>query len=215
MTACRRVAMSCQRLPERHAMRSLLTALLLAALMTGCQQDPPWQTRGITHLMPDLAFTLTDQHGRTVHADDYAGKVVMLFFGFSNCQMTCPATLGKLSAVLNTMGKQANLAQVLFVSVDPNRDTPARLAAYTDSFAPQVVGLTGTQAQLRALARRYRVAISYGESYPHGSNYAVYHSGAVFVFDGNGRVRLLFTQSDRISDINADLHHLLARQPPA
>jgi len=195
-------------------MRALLAALLLVALLSGCRQDPPWTTRGIAHLVPDLAFTLTDEHGRTVHADNYAGKVVMLFFGFSNCQMTCPATLGKLTAVLNTMGKQADLTQVLFVSVDPNRDNPARLAAYTDAFAPQVVGLTGTQAQLRALCKRYRVAIGYGESYPNG-NYAVYHSGAVFVFDGNGRVRLLFTQSDRITDISTDLRQLLARQPSA
>ena len=131
----------------------------------------------------DLAFTLTNQHGRIVHADDYAGKVVMLFFGFTNCQMTCPATLGKLTAVLDTMGKQAGLARVLFVSVDPNRDTPAALASFTKDFAPQVIGLTGTNNQLRALTKRYRVAFSYGNGYPDGY-YAVYHSSAVFVFDG-------------------------------
>lgn len=183
-------------------------------MLAGCQQGPPWRTREITHLMPDLAFTLTDQRDRTVHADDYAGKVVMLFFGFSNCQMTCPATLGKLTAVLDTMGKRADLARVLFVSVDPNRDTPARLAAYTSDFASQVIGLTGTSTQLQTLAKRYRVAFSYGEGYPNG-NYAVYHSGAVFVFDGKGRVRLLFTQNDRIGDIKTDLRRLLTSQPSA
>lgn len=188
--------------------------LLLAAVLAGCQQSPPWQTRAITHLMPDLAFTLTDQNGRTVHADDYAGKVVLLFFGFSHCQMVCPATLGKLTAVLDSMGKQAEDARVLFVSVDPHRDTPARLADYTTSFAPQVIGLTGTQAQLRTLAKRYRVAFSYGKGYPNGS-YPVYHSGAVFVFDGKGKVRLLFTQSDPTGSIGDDLRRLLDQQPPA
>lgn len=183
-------------------------------VLAGCQQESPWRTRMITHFMPDLAFTLTDQHGRTVHADDYAGKVVMVFFGFSHCMQTCPATLAKLTTVLDTMGKQANLTRVLFVSVDPNRDTPARLAAYTHSFAPQVVGLTGTPTQLRDLTRRYRVAFSYGKGYPHGK-YPVYHSGAVFVFDGSGKVRLLFTQDDGINDISADLHRLVSLQPSA
>lgn len=206
--------MSYPSLPECRTARMLLTALLLAAALSGCQQDPPWRTRSITHLMPDLAFTLTDQHGRTVHADNYAGKVVMLFFGFSNCQKTCPETLAKLSAVLDTMGKQADRARLLFVSVDPNRDTPARLAAYTHAFAPQVVGLTGTPDQLRTLAKRYRVAFSYGKGYPHGA-YPVYHSGAVFVFDGSGKVRLLFTQGDRFNDIRADLRRLLTQQPSA
>ena len=111
--------------------------LLLAALAAGCQQGPAWQTRAITHLMPDLAFTLTDQDGRTVHADNYSGKVVMLFFGFSHCQMVCPATLGKLTAVLDSMGNQAEHTRVLFVSVDPKRDTPRQLAKYTDLFGPE------------------------------------------------------------------------------
>jgi protein SCO1/2 len=202
--------MSCPSLPERLTARALLVALLLAAALAGCQQNQPWRTRSIAHIMPDLAFTLTDQNGRTVHANDYTGKVVMLFFGFSHCHQTCPATLGKLTAVLDKMGKRADLARLLFVSVDPNRDTPARLASYTSAFAPQVIGLTGTQDELQTLTKRYRVAFSYGKGYPHG-NYKVYHSGAVFVFDGKGKVRLLFTQTDKISDISADLSRLLAQ----
>jgi len=200
----------CTSLNRQHWCK-LLTALLLITALTACQQKAYWQTRAITHLMPDLAFTLTDQNGQTVHADNYAGKVVLLFFGFSHCQMVCPATLGKLTAVLKTMGKRTDQVQVLFVSVDPNRDSPAALATYTSSFAPEVIGLTGTADQLHSLARRYRVAFSYGTGYPNG-NYAVYHSGAVFVFDGSGRVRLLFTQNDRISDIGADLQRLLDQQ---
>ena len=205
--------MSCPSPLKRHSVRTLLT-LLLATTLAGCLQGEPWRTRAITHLMPDLAFTLTDQQGRTVHADDYAGKVVMLFFGFSHCMHTCPVTLGKLTAVLHTMGEQADRARVLFVSIDPGRDTPARLASYTGSFAPQVTGLTGTPAQLLALTKRYRAAFSYGKGYP-GGNYPVYHSGAVFVFDGNGKVRLLFAQDDAFSDISADLRRLMSLPPSA
>ena len=195
-------------------MRRLLTMVLLTTVLSGCLDQPAWQTRSISHLMPDLAFTLTDQSGHTVHADNYTGKVVMLFFGFSHCQMVCPVTLGKLTAVLASMGEQAERTRVLFVSVDPHRDTPAQLTAYTKAFAPQVIGLTGTQDQLRTLAKRYRVAYSYGKGYPNG-NYPVYHSGAVFVFNGDGKVRLLFMQSDRIDAIRADLKRLLSAQPAA
>jgi protein SCO1/2 len=190
-------------------LRRYLPALLLPLFLAGCDNQS-WQTRSISGFMPDLAFTLTDDHGRTVRAGDYAGKVVLLFFGFSHCQMTCPATLGKLTAVLDSMGARAEGARVLFVSVDPNRDTPARLAAYTGAFAPQVVGLTGSRDQLEALAKRYRVAISYGKGYPDG-DYPVYHSSAVFVFDGGGEARLLFQQDDGIDAVSADLGRLLSQ----
>lgn len=200
--------------PEFRSVYKILTVLLLVIALTSCQHETPWQTRSIAHFMPDLAFTLTDQNGHTVHANDYTGKVVMLFFGFSHCMDTCPLTLGKLSAILNSMGKQAEQTRVLFVSIDPNRDTPARLATYTRSFSPEVIGLTGTPDQLRDLTRRYRVAFSYGKGYPHGQ-YPVYHSGAVFVFDGSGKIQLLFTQDDGVNDISADLQHLVSLQPSA
>lgn len=199
--------------PDPRRIRRSLAAVLLAVLLSGCR-DGTWQTRDIGGFMPDLAFTLTDEQARTVHADDYAGNVVMLFFGFSHCQMACPATLGKLSAALDGIGAPADRARVLFVSVDPERDTPARLGEYADAFAPQVIGLTGSMEQLHELARRYRVAFSYGDGYP-GDEYPVYHSSAVFVFDGDGEVRLLFQQDDSIDAIKADLQHLLQQNPAA
>jgi protein SCO1/2 len=200
---------SCPSPEQRTILHRLSVLLLLLGVLAGCNgHGPPWRTKAITGIMPDLSFTLTDEHNHTVHAGDYAGKVVLLFFGFSHCQMTCPATLEKLSSVLGTMGKRADRARVLFVSVDPHRDTPARLAAYTSAFAPQVVGLTGTEQQLQSLSKRYRVAFSYGKGYPDG-DYPVYHSSAVFVFDGTGKVRLLFQQSDKIDAVSADLTRLL------
>lgn len=209
MTPCRGATVPCPSPDRRLSLGCLAVVLLLAAALAGCNgKVPPWRTKAISGIMPDLAFTLTDEHNHTVHAGDYAGKVVLLFFGFSHCQMTCPATLEKLSTVLGSLGKRADDARVLFVSVDPNRDTPTRLAAYTKAFAPQVVGLTGTEQQLQALSKRYRVAFSYGKGYPDG-DYPVYHSSAVFVFDGSGKVRLLFQQSDKIDAVSADLTRLL------
>jgi protein SCO1/2 len=197
-------AMPC-RPPERRRRFAVLLLLMLA--LAGCR-EAGWQTRSIDGFMPDLAFTLTNENGRRVQAGDYAGDVVLLFFGFSHCRKTCPATLGKLSAVLDGIGAPAEHARVLFVSIDPGRDTPARLAGYTDAFAPQVIGLTGSRDQLQALTRRYRAALSYGDGYPDG-DYAVYHSAGVFVFDGDGEARLLFQPGDGIDAIRADLARLL------
>lgn len=202
------------RLPDPRRLLRLAGVLLLAAGLAGCSHGPPWQTRSISGFMPDLGFTLTDQHNRSVHAGDYQGKVVLLFFGFSHCHMTCPATLEKLAAVLRSLGKESDQARVLFVSVDPGRDTPARLAAYTRAFGPQVIGLTGTEKQLHALSKRYRVAFSYGKGYPQG-DYPVYHSSAVFVFDGQGNARLLFQQADKADALRADLERLLQADHPA
>lgn len=185
----------------------MLTALCLTVLLGGCDQQS-WQTTSINGLMPDLDFTLVNESGQKVDADDYSGKVRLLFFGFTHCPKACPLTLGKLSLVLNNLGAISDDARVLFVSVDPERDTPAVLDEYTDSFASQVIGLTGSQSQLQSLARRYRVAYSYGEGYP-GKRYRVYHSSAVFVFDRRGEIRLIFQSNDSIEAVTHDLRSLL------
>ncbi len=209
-----RIIMSC-RLPELVRFAACRPGRTVGALLLTCAMivsggcgGRPWHTKSVRGLVPALSFTLTDDHGHTVHGDSYAGKVVLLYFGFSNCKLACPETLGKLATVLHVIGPQARNVKVLFVSVDPRRDTPLKLETYTRSFAPEMVGLTGTQDQLQRVARRYRVAYSYGKGYPHGS-YAVYHSSAVFVFDRRGRARLLVQGSDSVQAVAADLKRLL------
>lgn len=197
---------------SRRFMTTVMAGLCCLVLLGGCDQSS-WRTAPIHGLMPDLAFTLIDETGRTVHADDYAGKVRLMFFGFTHCHKACPATLGKLSVALDSVGPAADDARILFVSVDPERDTPAVLADYADQFAPQLVGLTGSQSQLQTLAKRYRVAYSYGEGYP-GAEYPVYHSSAVFVFDREGEIRLIIQADDSIAAITQDLRRLLNESPP-
>lgn len=193
-------------------MRSLYFALacsLIAVLLLlgGCGGKQHWQTKDITGYMPDLSFTLTDDHGKTVHADDYAGHVVMLYFGYTHCPDVCPTTLATVAHALQKLGARAKDVRVLFVSVDPNRDKAAELRAYTAAFSPQMIGLTGTQDELRALSKRYRVTYGYGDKYPKG-NYTVSHSSAIFVFDRHGKVRLLMQEQDGAKAIAADLSRL-------
>ena len=110
---------------------------------------------------PTLGFTMTRAtDGKEVNAADYKGKVALLYFGYTFCPDVCPTTLLNLTMVLKKLGPLADDVRVLFVTVDPNRDTLDVLKQYTHAFAPQTVGLRGTADQLAELAKRYRVAES-------------------------------------------------------
>ena len=189
-------------------MRSWLIALLAAAAALGCApSDGGWHVKNITGLMPDLAFTMTDDSGQAVDAQAFRGGTRLLFFGYSHCPDECPTTLARLAQAITAMKAGAATVQMLFVTVDPQRDTDAQLHSYLQSFGPEFVGLRGTPAQLARLAKRYRVTYSLGEPDAHG-DYEATHSDAVFVFDGTGRARLLIRPDDPVAAIIADLDRL-------
>ena len=185
-------------------------AALLLLLAAACgKQDTGGHGTDITGAMPalDLAMMRTND-GRAVNAGDYRGKVTILYFGYTHCPDICPTTLANLSEALQKLGNRAGEVRVLFVTVDPNRDTPAIMKGYVNSFAPQIDGLRGTPDQLTALTRRYRVAFSVTPETP-GHPYEVMHSNAVFFFDRNGRARLVATATDDITGLTADIERLL------
>jgi protein SCO1 len=199
-------------------MRAILRLLFLAFAfptllgLGGCERAAPaatYHARDITGVMPPLAFTLTNESGATATAADYRGKTVLVFFGYTHCPDICPTTLTKLSQALKQLGGGADSVRVLFVSVDPQRDTPKLLKDYAAAFAPQVVGLTGSDAQLTDVAKRYRVAYRHDKPDANG-NYAVYHSSAVFVFDDKGSARLLVTTDESAAELTQDLRTLMA-----
>lgn len=181
-----------------------LAALALAACGNGKQH---WNTTNITGVMPNLQFTLTDENGNTVHASHYRGKVKLMYFGYTHCPDICPLTLATVGRALKQLGSQADAVRVLFVSVDPKRDSPAVLKSYTDSFGPRFVGLTGTPTQLKALTKRYRVSYSYEKPDKNGA-YAVNHSAAIFVFGPQGKVRLLMNRTDGATAMAQDISQL-------
>ena len=158
--------------------------------------------------MPDLAFELTDEQGHLVRADAFRATYVLLFFGYTHCPDVCPATLALLGSAMQQLGSDADRIKVLFVSVDPERDGPQRLAEYTSSFGDNVVGLTGTPAQLDALTKRYRVTYRHDAPDEHG-DYLVYHSAGIFAFDPSGHARLLMSYTDGLPAIVHDLRQLV------
>ncbi|HTV37690.1 MAG TPA: SCO family protein [Xanthobacteraceae bacterium] len=147
----------------------------------------------MTGALPPLNFTMTRaSDGKTVTAADYRGKIVLVYFGYTYCPDVCPMTLTNITRMLKTLGQRADDVRVLFVTVDPNRDTVPVLKQYTGAFAPQVVGLRGTPDQLETFAKRYRVAYSVHPASP-GHPYEVTHGAAVYVFNRSGDIKLIFT----------------------
>lgn len=186
------------------------TGLLALASLAACaRSEPPFLLQNITGLMPTLEFRLTDQDNRAVSAENFRGQVVLLYFGYTQCPDACPATLATLQQALRSLGSSAAGVRVLFVSVDPQRDTAAVLKRYVAYFGPEFVGLRGDDAALNALTHRYRVAYHREKADAHGY-YAVDHSSAVFVFDRTGRPRLLAGSTSGAKTIASDLQRLLA-----
>ena len=138
--------------------------------------------------------------------------MTLLYFGYTFCPDICPTTLANVAETLKGLGSEANKVRVLFVTVDPGRDTPKVLNLYTDAFAPQMDGLVGTADELAALARRYRIAYSVKPD-DNAARYEVSHSPAIYVFGKEGKARLLIGNlgvgKPDLKGIGADLHRLI------
>ena len=202
----------------RRGMARLVGAGLALMLLAGCDSSAKWHAIDVSGSLPPLAFTMTRAaDGRQVSEADYRGKIVLLYFGYTFCPDVCPTTLSNLAQVLTRVGPDAQHVAVLFVTVDPNRDTAPVLAAYVKNFAPEIEGLRGTADQLAALARRYRVVYSVTPA-TDGHPYEVTHSSAIYVFDGTGAARLIIaslssTHPD-IAGTAADLKRLIEASHP-
>jgi protein SCO1/2 len=186
----------------------VLGAALVLSLATACSQhSDAWGTKSIAGLMPDLEFSMTDDRGNAATAADFRGKTVLLFFGYTSCPDVCPTTLARLAEATRAMRDGSVNVRVLFVTVDPARDTRSRLSEYVHSFGNAFTGLRGSREAIDRLTRRYRVAYSLGKPDASGQ-YEVLHSSAVFVFDGEGRARLMIRPDDSAAAIAADLDRL-------
>lgn len=166
---------------------------IAGALLAACSETSvKWSGTNIAGALPDLQFTMTRAHdAKEIRDAAYDGKVRLLYFGYTYCPDVCPLTLSNITQVLKGLGDKADEVRVLFVTVDPDRDTLDALKNYASAFAPQVVGLRGTPDQLASLAKRFRVAYSAGKD--ESGEYVVTHSPAVYAFDRQGEARLLYT----------------------
>ena len=183
--------------------------LTVVGLLSACGDEKiQWEGTDLSGVMPDLEFDLINEDGDAVTEADYIGQPTLLFFGFTNCPDICPGTLASLSRAIDRLqADQQDDYQVLFVSVDPQRDTPQRLRDYTSAFGPQFIGLTGSQRQLESLNKRMRATYGYGEVDENGF-YNVSHSSAIYGFDAEGKTRVLIKGELPTDRISADLMRL-------
>jgi protein SCO1/2 len=187
----------------------VLLLLIALVVLGGCQHEPQpaWRLTDVAGHLPDLDFRLTDDNGKAVTGADFKGKVTVMYFGYTHCPDVCPLTLTQLHVVLDRLGAQADNVRILFVSVDPKRDTPEIMHAYVNAFDKRAVGLVGSDADVEALAKRYRSAFTREPDRSEGV-YEVSHSSAIYLFDASGKARLLATPSASQDDIVHDLHLL-------
>ncbi|MFA5665122.1 SCO family protein [Castellaniella sp.] len=195
---------------RRHFLGTL-AALALYPALAACSQDTeplPFEGNDITGsgLGQDLA--MPDTQGRMRTLADFKGKVLLVFFGYTQCPDVCPTAMLEISQAMELLGEQADHVQVVMVSVDPARDTPEILQAYVELFDPRFMGLTGTPEQLDKTARSFK-AFYAKEPGPTPNHYAMNHSAAFYLLDQNGQARALLGPSLTPEDMAHDIRLLL------
>jgi protein SCO1 len=193
----------------------LLTSLALAAALLGCDQlgspSAAQQFKGVDITGAEYARTLSlpDQNGKPRTLDDFKGKVTVVFFGYTQCPDVCPTTMAELAQVKKALGKDGERVQGVFITVDPERDTPETLKAYMASFDPSFVALRGTPEQTKATAKEFKVFYAKVPGKVEGS-YTMDHTAGSYVLDPKGKVRLFVRYGAPAEALTADIKALLA-----
>ncbi len=191
--------------------RWLFLVLLLLVGLVACDSAPKPQYQGTDVTGADFgrSLALTDHNGRPVTLDTFKGKVIVLFFGYTHCPDVCPTTLSDMAAALKLMvPEDAARVQVLFASVDPERDTPETLRAYVPYFHPSFLGLYGTPEQVAAAAKEFKVMYRKHVE-PGATGYLVDHSAGSYVLDTRGHLRLYLPYAHSPEAIAHDLSTLM------
>ena len=152
-------------------------------------------------------YTLVNGHGQTVSQADFEGYYTLLYFGYTHCVDVCPLTLATVSAALDELGKREQSIIPVFISVDPERDTPAVLQEYVERFSPHIVGLTGSESQLQPVMKAFHVSAR--RHAPNGSGYLVDHSSLLYLMDGHNHLVGMIPVDASAHQIASELRRLL------
>ena len=187
-----------------------LAFMVMAGLLASCQQGSSASFIGtdLTGTQFGKPLTLTDHTGKLRSMNDFKGKVVVMFFGYTHCPDVCPTTMSDLKQTMKLLGDKANDVQVLFVTVDPERDTQEVLAQFVPGFDPRFIGLRGTVAEVAANLNEYKVYAA-KVSEPGKSGYTMDHSAGLYVFDKSGAPRIYLGYGEKPANIAHDLQLLL------
>jgi protein SCO1/2 len=194
-------------------MRHFLLWLCCVLALTACEkpQSPkvPFANTDITGLDYAKGFTLTDHNGKPRTLADFKGKVVVVFFGYTQCPDVCPTTLSELAGIKKALGSEAERLQVIFITLDPQRDTPELMAGYVPAFDSSFLGLWGEQAVIDKVAKDFKV---FAQKVPSkdSKSYTIDHTAGSYVFDDQGHIRLFVRHGQGVDGLQKDLQRLLA-----
>lgn len=185
----------------------------VALALIGWQVFNPYQYQGslIEPPIPAADFELTDQHGDGFRLSDQQGKVVLIFFGYTHCPDVCPVTLSEFLRVKEALGEQAGQVRFVFVTVDPERDTPQRLGQHLQNFDPDFIGLTGERAALEQVWADYGVYAARAET-DSAAGYLVDHTARIYAIDKQGNWRLTYPFGMEVEKLIQDVIHLVAEK---
>jgi protein SCO1 len=192
--------------------RAWLGALAVALMSWGCSptEKPAPNSLDITGAAYGSDFRLMDSQGHERTLADFRGKVVLLYFGFTQCPDVCPTALADLAEVLHELGDDGSKVQVLLVSLDPERDTPDILQAYVSSFHPSFIGLSTDLDHTKDIAGNFKV---FFRKAPLGGSYTIEHTAMTYVYDTAGHIRLASRPGQSAQKLAADVRLLLAAAP--
>lgn len=198
---------------KRNAIKLIAGGVIAAAalsLMAACSQEEKAQFKSIDLTGADYAkaFSLTDQNGQMRSLNDFAGRVVVVFFGFTQCPDACPTTMAELAQIKKQLGPDGDKLQAIFVTVDPERDTPELLKAYMANFDPTFLALRPSTDKLPELAKDFKIYYKKVEGKTPGS-YTMDHSAGSYVYDTKGRVRLYYRYGSGVDALTSDIRLLL------
>ncbi|QJQ06857.1 SCO family protein [Undibacterium piscinae] len=186
-----------------------LACLSLLLCLSACSDlNDKFINTDLTGLDYAKDFALTDHNGKARSLADFKGKAVVIFFGYTQCPDVCPTTMAEMASVMKLLGNDAEKVQVLFVTVDPERDTQALLSAYVPTFDPRFLGLSGDQAATVKVAKEFKVYYQKAAG-KTADSYTMDHTAGSYVFDPQGRIRLFLKHGQGAEPIAHDLKILL------
>ncbi len=197
---------------KRITLKLIVACAVLAGvggLLAACKDAmPPFSAVDVTGAQYAKNFELADQNGQVRHLQDFAGKVVVLFFGYTQCPDVCPTTMTELAEVKKALGRNGDRLQVLFVTVDPQRDTPEVLKGYMANFDPTFLALRPTSQQLETLAKEFKVYYKKVDG-TTATSYTMDHSAGSYVYDTKGQLRLFTRYGTGVQALTSDIQILL------
>jgi cytochrome oxidase Cu insertion factor (SCO1/SenC/PrrC family) len=201
-------------MPSRQKLVFALVVLVIAAI-TGL--GAVWFTRGLPQgpigsgtALVGGPFTLTNQDGKRVTDQDFRGKYMLIFFGYTYCPDVCPSELQVMSAALDQMGPEADRIQPIFITIDPARDTPDTLKVYVSNFSPRMVGLTGSDEDIAAVAKSYRIYYAKAKGTENQKDYLMDHSTILYLMGPDGKFVKHFTYGTEAKTLAEALHQSIS-----